>query len=132
MHNPKALKFNVSKKLSQLMKVIQLFEGQIADREFQIEALHQSIDPQINQILDAYRVNIEKFNSQAESEQIEAKQKIEKLYSYKYQTLKDDANAYVTAANSNMEKYEEKVFDDLSELQKQIKAIMNSIGNEII
>lgn len=130
MHNPKALKFNISKKLSQLMKVIQLFEGQIADREFQIEALHQSIDPQINQILDAYRINIEKFNSQADSEQIEAKQKIEKLYSYKYQTLKDDANAYVTAANSNMGKYEEKVFDDLSELQKQIKAIMNSIGNK--
>ena len=130
MHNSKALKFNVSKKLSQLMKVIQLFESQIADRQFQMSYLHNTIDPQINKYLDDYRSYMDTYNSKVDAERKEVQQKIEKLYNHKYQTLKDDATAYITSAEANMKKYEEKILDDLADLQKQIKSIMNQMGNK--
>lgn len=47
-----ALKFNVSKKLSQLNKVISIFSYQISDRKYQIDQLNKKYNPEIKKVLD--------------------------------------------------------------------------------
>jgi len=63
--NPKALTFNVAKKLCQLHKVIYLFRAQISEREFRIESLRGRYDPPIDQSLSRYQAAAEAVQREA-------------------------------------------------------------------
>ena len=132
MHNPKALKFNVSKKLGQLHKVIQLFRSQIADREYQLEYLHENYDPKINANLAEYKTKMEAIQKTADHETEEALEKIQKLYQRKQEMLVEEAKNYVTAATDNLEKFQEKMTGDIEEIAKQVKLCRTQLDNKMM
>ena len=132
MHNPKALKFNVSKKLGQLHKVIQLFRSQIADREYQLEYLHQNYDPKINTNLGEYKTKMEAIQQIADDQTKEALEKIEKLYKRKQEVLIEESKNYVTAATENLEQFQEKMIGDIDEIERQVKLCRTQLDNKMM
>lgn len=90
MTNSKAAKFNVSKKLAQLNKVIALFKIQNQEREFRLKYLHDFYDPQIEKALNdawEYKKNI---SENLDSEKTERFNKYQGQYEEKSQTLISD------------------------------------------
>lgn len=127
LKNPNALKFNVSKKLSQLMRVIQLFSAQCADREFQIHYLQELYNPQIQQNLDIYRTRAAEIDSQIKSDQQALVNEIDSMYKNRYQDIKSELENYSVAASENIAQYQEKLLKDLDSIASQLKLITNGL-----
>jgi hypothetical protein len=130
MHNPKALKFNASKKLAQLEKVIQIFQCQIADRVFQIEFLHGDLDPSINSNLAAYESRMVAIQNSADSERDDLLQKVERLYKRKTDQLAEECQNFVRAQESTLEQFCEKLSDDITDLLKHTRVVTTSLENK--
>ena len=124
---PSALKFNVNKKLSQLMKVIQFFNAQLSEIEFQKNYLFSTYEPEMNSKLDDYsKKATESQDLIKEANDLMSKQ-LDKQYQTKIETLKSDLAAYVNAAVDNISKFEVKMGDDCSQILAEIDEINESI-----
>jgi hypothetical protein len=130
MHNSKALRFNVSKKLAQLEKVIQLFHSQICDRHFQLEHLHRKFDPEINSNLAGYRTQMEPLQNAADTERDQLIQKTDNLFRRKVEQLIGDSKNFARGQESSLAQVQEKNEAEIAELMKQIRTIMNSLENK--
>jgi ABC-type transporter Mla subunit MlaD len=127
MHNPKALKFNVSRKLSQLEKVVHLVQGQIAERLYQIEFLHSEYDPQTEQNLSVYATRMSSIQKEADEERDKLIQKVEKLYNRKLEVLTEEAQNYGRASTATLTQFQSKLTDEITELAKQTQQISESL-----
>ena len=127
---PLALKFNVGKKLGQLMKVIQFFESQLAEMEYQRNFIHLTYDPLLTELIDTYTKEASTLSEQLEKETEVATQKIQKQYDSKLDTLKSDFHAYVESAVSKVDKFENSAIDQIAKLKQSIEKLNKLIDNE--
>lgn len=126
--NPTALKFNVSKKLSQLMKVIHLFRAEIAEREFQKKFLHEKFESEIMAAIDRYNKEAHDIEKSASESHDKILEKVAKCFEKKQQLQLDEINAFIELSSDNIAKFEKKILDDMSNIQLQSKKILDEIS----
>ncbi|EAY11273.1 viral A-type inclusion protein, putative [Trichomonas vaginalis G3] len=126
---PTALKFNVNKKLSQLMKVIQFFQSQLSEQKYQKDYLNNYFNPLINETLDGYRSFAAKSSEEVEKQVGICNEKIEKQFKEKLLTLQSDQKAYIDANRTNLAKFETKITSDAQDILKAIEEINNQFIN---
>lgn len=120
---PKAAKFNVSKKLSQLNKVIALFTTQAQEREFQLNYLHQKYNPEIDQVIQQACNYRQKLSLSLDKDKEEIFNNYKNQYKDKYDGLVTDLASVIEKANSlHTEKIEniEKETETLKSLLKSL------------
>lgn len=127
---PTALKFNVNKKLSQLMKVIQFFQSQLSEQRYQKDYLNNYFNPLINETLDGYRSFAAKSSEEVQKIAVVVNEKIEKQFKEKILTLQSDHKAYVDANRSNLSKFESKIESDAQDIIKAIEELNNQFLKE--
>jgi len=125
--NPSAFKFNVSKKLGQLMKVIQLFQSQIEEQGYQKQFLYNSYDPPIQDILANYIRDSTDIDTKMKDDYLDLNSKISKLYNGKVDGLKNDFTAYLDASISNTNDFAKKMSYDMNEVKIFFEKLENRI-----
>ena len=110
------------------MKVIQVFNAQIAERTFQREFLINQYDPQISQYVDNYCLEAEKVEKRIDNDRKRLEGEIARLYSSKVDEMKFELDRYLAAANKNLQGFSEKVEADLKKMQSEIEQILSDLN----
>jgi hypothetical protein len=116
----------------QLAKVIQLFQCQVSERQFQVEQLHSHLDRQINVNLPAYEAKIGAVQQSANSQRNDLFQAAANFYKRKSAQLIDDCSQFVQSQNSALEQFQSKVADDVALLTRQLKTLTKTLENNAV
>ena len=125
--NPKALRFNLAKKLCQLMRVIEAFSEQMYDREYQEQLLYEKYDPLILQSINSYNEKAAPVAAQLEQDRVLLEQEIDSDYRARVDALRTDLADHCASAVENVDKFQEKVIEDIEKIMNEINLIKSRI-----
>lgn len=120
---PKAAKFNVSKKLSQLNKVIALFATQAQEREFQLNYLHQKYNPEIDQVMQKACNYRQQLADSLEKDKEDILINYKNQYKEKYDSLASNLVEIIESANALHQSKLESVEKETETLRALLKSL---------
>lgn len=123
---PKAAKFNVSKKLSQLNKVIALFMTQAQEREFQLNYLHQKYNPEIDQVIQKACDYRGKLAQSVDKDKEDILNNYKLQYQQKYEQLVADLSTIIEKSTSLHQEKLENVENESATLKALIKSLLEN------
>ena len=121
-----ALKYNVSKKLSQLMKVIQIFETQVEERKFQKQQINSQYLEMFQQLYDEYEAISKEATESTSKIETDVKNKCKAVYEGKFISLKDDFRKTIENSQNSVQTREKEINEKLQQIQEEINNLLTS------
>ena len=134
MKNAKVIKFNLSKKLSQLNKVITFFKFQQADYDFEKEQLHKIYDRQIQDLLEKCCKEKESLKESIVSDEQTIIFDVDRVCQQRYEKMKNDFESMVATSKVSHQTQLQNVQKEVSIYSKLLNhfTAMNDQGKAIL
>lgn len=126
----KALIFNISKKLSQLHRVIQLFQSQVCEIDFQQNFLREVVGSEIDNSIQEYIDSATEINNRSQEEAKQIASKIDREYGSYMEKIANIYNNFLDEAKKDIVSNEDRLIKHISEIKEELNQICIMLENK--
>lgn len=120
-------RYNTSKKLAQLNKVVQFLSFHLEERLFQIDYLRSSAERQQKRIFDDLQAKTSEIFSGIDTGKVELEESLKTLYQERLDQTRSDIQSKEEAIKTKIQKKQKEIQDEIAKGTKEIKKIMESL-----
>ena len=122
----KAIRYNVSKKIAQLYKVIELLESTNVERDYRIEFLRSHYNQKIDATLDNYTATMEQLLATHPGAGSGIEDRVAAEFTSKYESMKADFDAFAASTAANLDQLHVREAAELESMSHDVDSLLSS------